>query len=178
MIDACEIVRIGTLVKPHGIKGEMLALLDVDGLEIGDLSCLVIHVDGIPVPFFVNGVRQRGNSSVLLTIDGVADERGAARMCPSDIFAFKAEIPERDSSDEEGLYASDLIGYTAVGADGQPLGKVADIEDSTANVLFIIATPAGKTLYVPVVPEFISGIDADSEVMTLDLPPDMIDLNG
>ncbi len=178
MIDEREILRIGTLVKPHGIKGEMLALLDIDGLEIDELSCLVIHVDGIPVPFFVDGVRQRGNSSVLLTIDGVSDEHEAARMCPSDIFAFKAEIPERDSSDDDGLYASDLIGYAVVGADGQTLGKVTDIEDSTANVLFIIATPAGKTLYVPVVPEFIAGIYADSEVLTLDLPPEMIDLNG
>lgn len=178
MIDEREILRIGTLVKPHGIKGEMLALLNVDGLDISELSCLVIHVDGIPVPFFVNGVRQRGNSSVLLTIDGISDEHDAARMCPSDISAFKMEIPERDYSDEDGLYASDLIGYTAVGTDGHPIGKVTDIEDSTANVLFIIVTPAGKTLYVPVVPEFIASIDADSGILTLDLPPDMIGLNG
>lgn len=173
-----DLVRIGRLVKPHGIKGEINASVDVDGVDLSALRCIVVEVEGIPVPFFIDSVRQRSHSSVLLTIDGITDENAAAELCGADYHALAEDLPdEADTEDEDGFYASDLAGYSVVTADGNELGMIDDVEDSTANVLFIVSTPDGGTLYIPVAEEFIDNIDCESKRITMTLPEGMVQLN-
>lgn len=179
MIRQDELECIGRLVKPHGIKGEIAVTIDIDGLDVDALSCFVVYVEGIAVPFFAQSVRQRGAASVLIKFDGIDDEHSAAELCNSDLYALRSDLPDdiATADDIDGLYASDLIGFTAINADGSIIGTVDDIDDSTANVLFIISTPTGKTIYLPVADEFIAAIDSDSRTLTVDAPESILNLN-
>lgn len=174
-----ELVYAGRLLKPHGIKGEVSAGVDIDDLDLKNVKCIIVEVEGIPVPFFPAAVRPRNHASVLLTLDGITDEREAAELCNKDFFILPQDAPEGyEEADGEGFYAADLIGFEASDAEGKPMGRIADIDDSTANVLFILETPAGGTLYVPVADEFIIDIDPESKHITLDPPEGISDLNN
>lgn len=174
-----ELVYAGRLLKPHGIKGEISASVDIDGLDLRDVRCIIVEVEGIPVPFFPTAVRPKNHASVLLTIDGVSDEREAAEVCNKDFFILPQDVPEGyDDEEGEGFYAADLIGFEATDTDGKKMGRIADIEDSTENVLFILETPGGETIYVPVADEFIIAIDPESKHITLDPPEGISDLNN
>ena len=79
MIARESLIEIGRFAKPHGINGELTATIDYEGLETTELKCIFCEIDGIPVPFFVESERQKG-VSVLLTIDGISDERQASML--------------------------------------------------------------------------------------------------
>lgn len=171
------LIEAGRLLKPHGIKGEISASVDYDDLDLAVVKCIVVVLDGILVPFFPSSVRPKNHATVLLTIDGVTNEQQAAELCNRDYYILESDLPESVEIPDDGFYAADLIGFKAIAPDGSHLGKITDIEDSTQNVLFIIATPKGETLYAPVADEFITDIDADNQIITLDLPDGIANLN-
>ena len=165
MIRENELRVVGRLLKPHGICGEITALITGD-VDLTELNCIVLRLDGIFVPFFLEAVRPKSSETDLLTINGISDETQAARLCPNDIYALVSEIPD---TDEEGMFASDMEGFEVM-ANGSHLGKIVGLDDTTANYLFIIETPGGKQILVPVADEFITGIDPEGKVLEMELP--------
>jgi len=165
---------IGKLLKPHGICGEITALLTTD-VDIASLSCVLLKLDGIYVPFFITEVRMKSSETDLITIDGVDSEVQAAELCPNELYALAAEVDADDA--EDGFYASDLIGYS-VENDDVVMGKIIDIDDTTANCLFIIERADGGRCLVPVADEFISAIDTGEKVLSLQLPNGLTNLNA
>ena len=63
MITADQLIEIGRYNKAHGINGEISATFDCDTMAVGELSALVSPMDGIFVPFFVNGIRPKNNET-------------------------------------------------------------------------------------------------------------------
>lgn len=176
MITENQITEIGRFNQPHGIKGEINAVIS-DGAEFDDLSCIILDIDGIFVPFFISGVRQRGSHSFLIMIDGIDNEQKAASIANKPIYALSDEIRLTDDDfDEDGFYAEDFIGFEISTTDGELNGTIADIDDSTENVLFIVNADNGKTHLIPVADELITDIDIDNRHITVDLPSGLLEL--
>ena len=57
MIEQSQVQRIGTIVKPHGVGGEMVVSVPAMLNWTDDLDCLVCSLDGILVPFWLESVR-------------------------------------------------------------------------------------------------------------------------
>lgn len=182
MITADSLIKIGSFIKPHGIKGELTAESDEFDLVdlISGLRCIIVDFDGIYVPFFVDGSRSRSKTIALLHIEGVANENEAKAFAGKTIFALADELPEFEDPDIEGndeIYASDLVGYEVWnGIDRHPLGVIADYDDSTDNVILIVDRPGGKPLYIPFVPEFFLSLDEDKKIAEFNLPTGLTDL--
>lgn len=70
-----------------------------------------------------------------------------------------------------------LTGYSVVDSSHGLLGEITGIEDSTANILFILRTPADKTLYIPVAEPFIDSINPQTRTVCTSLPDGLVDLN-
>jgi len=173
MIDRNEVFEIGRLLKPHGVKGEITIELTAD-VDLDSLKCVVLPVDGIYVPFFIDSSRPKSTGTYLVKISGLDSDADVAVYSQSPLFALKRDVTEMQS--EDGLYASDLIGCQAIKPDGELIGKIADVNDDTANTLFIIETPSGSPLLVPVAQEFITDINIEDKFVTMDLPEGLIDL--
>lgn len=176
MILESELVEAGKFNKPHGIKGEISATVDVD-VDFDDLKCLVISVEGIFVPFFISSVRPKNGDTFLITIEGVDSEEKAQYFTNRTFYILKSDLPEYDEEDEDGFYAADLIGYSIIDSDAGLLGEIADINDSTQNVLFVVEREDGSELFIPVVDEFIISIDSESKTIETSLPSGIVDLN-
>lgn len=178
MITASEIYPVGRTIKPHGINGEIAATIDSD-IDIAALRCIVLDIEGIYVPFFIDSFRARGSEAVLLTIDGITDEKLAASLCNKDINALRSDIGEIDSSviDEDGgFYMSDLVGFALLDQDDTEIGTITGYDDSTANCLLIVEDRNGKTQYVPIADELIEGIEPEKKTITINLPEGLLDL--
>lgn len=175
MITEGEITEIGRFNQPHGIKGEINAIIS-DGVELDDLSCIVLDIDGIFVPFFISGVRQRGAQSYLVTVDGIDNERKAMSIANKTIYALSEEVAEEDIDDEDGFYAEDFIGFGISTDDGALNGTITDVDDSTENVLFIVTADNGKTHLIPVAEELITEIDTDARHITVELPSGLLEI--
>ncbi|MDE7153381.1 MAG: ribosome maturation factor RimM [Muribaculaceae bacterium] len=178
MITLAELVSIGKFGKTHGIKGEINMLVEPE-VNPMELKCIVMEMDGIFVPFFLSGLRERGNGAYLVTIDRLDSEEKVAVMVNKEIYALRndeALQSDDDYDDEEGMYASDLIGYTIITDSGLKLGEIVDVNDSTENNLFIVDVPGrNEPLLIPVAMEFIDEIIPESHTVIMSLPEGLIE---
>lgn len=169
----------GYVNKTHGISGEMSVSFEPFAPAPVEGTCLVVEMDGLLTPFFVAGVRPRGNADTwLIRLDGVVDDNAAKVFNGKTVYMRKADIVQDgdDDDDEDGFYADDFVGFTAK-IDGKPVGTITAIDDRTANYLFII-TPAdgGDTILVPVVDEFITDIDTEAHTVDFSLPEGLVEI--
>lgn len=163
----------GEFNKPHGIKGEISASFD-PRVDIDALRCVVAEVNGLFVPFFIDGVRSRGADAVLLTIDGITDENEAKLLSRKPLYVLNGDEALAADDEDDGFYAEDLVGFNALDEEGAVIGKISGVDDATANVLFVIDRPDGSEALVPVADEFIDGIDPETATITLRLPDGLL----
>ena len=181
MITSQEIRNIGSFIKPHGVKGEISAQLDYD-IDLSELRCIVINIDGINVPFFLNGVRPKSAHSVLVSIDGISTDSEVKEFAGKTISALKSDLdrimPDSSDDDEDAFYLDDLIGFALLDEQGKQLGTITDYDDSTANVLLKVC-PIEETspeFFVPAANDLILDINPDKQTITIDIPEGIIDL--
>lgn len=177
MIRLSEIAEIGHFNKPHGIKGEISVSLDTD-VDLNDIKCIIISIDGIFVPFFIKSVRPKTADTSLITIDGIESEEQAQEFVNRSLYIRRCDLPEdEDLTDEDGFYASDLIGFEIKDINAGNIGVINDVNDTTSNILFVVNTAEGKELLIPVADEFILSVDLENEIVETDIPSEILTLN-
>lgn len=168
MIKQEDVYRIGRLGKAHGVKGEISLLCDDDVFDRVDADYLVLDVDGILVPFFIEEYRFRTDSVVLMKFDGIDTQERARELTGSDVYFPRALADESDSPS-----LSMLVGFAIVDADtGKQVGSIASIDDSTANLLFELED--GRL--IPAHDELIADIDQQARTIAMHLPDGLLDL--
>lgn len=166
---------IGHTLKTHGINGEINAVTDAE-IDIDSLSCIIMKIDGINVPFFVESWRSRGSEAVLIKFDNISNETEAETYCGKELMALTSELPQSDGHyDEDGFYASDLIGWQ-ISDNGSTVGTVDDFDDSTENLLLSVTTPQGKRILVPFADELIIDIFPEDHKIDMNLPDGLNEL--
>lgn len=173
MITSGEITDIGTLGKPHGVNGEINLSADVDPAS---LTCIVIDVDGINVPFFFSSVRSRGRDSYLVKIDGIDSDADVAQLVNKTVWALKSDIDEDTDESDDGFYAEDLVGFRVIDDVSGLRGEITGVDDTTDNVLFVVTADDGKNVLIPVADDFITSVDTDDKTVEMTLPQGLLDL--
>ena len=181
MIKKSELTRAGVFTKTHGIHGELNAVLEIDSDFMNSAQYVVCLIEGIPTPFFIRSYRPKGSQSSLILLEDVNSEAEARLFAGHEFYVGKKEYLEyiEANPDEEGTFASDLIGWTVVNyQDGRELGKIADVNLSTANPLFILDTEKDKIpIMIPIAEDFIVEVEEENNRIIMNLPDGLIDLN-
>lgn len=173
MIQRDELVKIGRFNKPHGVRGEISMTFTDDALERGGSPYLVCLIDGIFVPFFIEEYRYKNNTTALIKFIDIDNDADAALFTLHDVYYPKRYYVEPDFADASGDY---FIGYTVCDSRYGELGTITAVDDSTINVLFVVATPQGKELLIPAEDSFVAAIDDEARVITMNLPEGLLDL--
>jgi len=173
-MNAPVLTEVGVFGKPHGIKGEISASLDFDGIELVEGEFVFAYIDGLAVPFRILSVRTKG-SAYLLTLKGINDEKSAALLSNKALLMPDIELNDDDS---DQIYLEDLIGFTIID-DGHTVGEITDYDEPTAdNPLFVVELPQGDTMLVPANDELICDINFESKTIEMNLPQGLVDLNS
>jgi 16S rRNA processing protein RimM len=168
MIKQEEVYRIGRLGKAHGVKGEVSFMFDDDIFDRVDADYLVLDIDGILVPFFIEEYRFRSDTVALMKFEDIDTQQRAAELTGSDVY-FPRALAEEDNAPTLAL----LVGFDLVEAnEGRVVGRIAAIDDSTANLLFELED--GRL--IPASDELIDDIDQQRRVITMRLPEGLLDL--
>ena len=173
MITRDEIISIGKFNKTHGINGEISATINTPDAVLDNCSCIVCDIDGIFVPFFIRDFRYKSQDTVLLTIDDINNDQDAMMLVNKDIYVKRSDYSEA-LEDEDQVPIDFFIGFNAV-VNGLK-GNIVDIDDSTANVLFVIETTDGKQILIPAVDEFITDFDSKKRTIKMEVPNELLDL--
>lgn len=195
MISRDSIYKIGVIGKPHGVKGEVTFNFDDDIFDRTDDEYLILDVDGILVPFFMEEYRFKNDETALMKFEDIDTQEQARTLTGCDVF-----FPREKAEEAEGEASlSQLIGYTLVNAGendaatanedkdnaataneeeaGTPIGTICAIDDSTANLLMEVETPDGRQLLIPMSDDLITDIDQQGRRLVMRIPDGLLDLN-
>lgn len=174
MIREEEVFKIGRIGKPHGIKGEVTLHIDDDVFDRVEAEYLILEVDGILVPFYIEEYRFRTDETVLMKFDGIDTQEQARELTHCDVF-FPYSLAD---DDDENPSWSRLTGMSLVDSNTQlSIGKITSIDDTTANILFAVDTADGEVL-VPAAEELIEDIDWEGRTIRIALPEGLLSLNN
>lgn len=169
MIKAEDVYKIGRIGKAHGIKGEVSLLFDDDIFDRVDADYLVLDVDGILVPFYMEEYRFRNDSVCLVKFCDIDTQQRATELTGCDVYFPRALAEE---ADEMPSLAS-LVGFDIVEAKGNGrVGTIAAIDDQTANILFELED---GTL-IPANDDLITDIDWEGKRITMNIPKGLLEL--
>lgn len=173
MIKREEVYKIGLFNKPHGIHGELQFTFTDDIFDRVDGEYFICLLDGIFVPFYIEEYRFRSDTTALVKLEGV-DTVERARIFTNVEVYYPVEHAAGDET--KGLSWNFFVGFSVHTAQGDNLGEVVEIDDSTVNVLFVIEGE-GKEILIPARQEFVSDVDRMHKVITVNLPHGMLELS-
>jgi len=171
MIRLEDVYKIGRLGKAHGVKGEVSFQFDDDIFDRVDADYLVLEIDGILVPFFMEEYRFRNDTVCLVKFCDVDSQQRASELTGCDVY-----FPRALADEDETPSLSSLVGFTIVSAgrdsDGGTVGTIAAVDDSTMNVLFELED--GRL--IPASDDLIDSIDIHHKTITMTLPEGLLTL--
>ena len=169
MIKREEVYRIGRLGKTHGVKGEISFLFDDDVFDRVDADYLILKVDGIFVPFFIEEYRFKSDANAIVKFEDIDTQERARELTGCEVY-FPRELAD---SDDASLSWAAIVGFSLIDATtGQVVGRIASIDDTTLNILFELED--GKL--IPASEELITDVDKNNRTITIDLPQGILDL--
>lgn len=173
MIREDEVFKIGKLIKPHGVKGEIAFAFDNDAFDRVDCPYLILKIDGIFVPFFIKEYRFKGQETALVTFDNIDSEDKVQRLSGLEVY-FPRKYYEEDTTQDIEYSWNFFIGFKAIDDKAGELGTIEEIDESTINTLFIIYN-GDKEYIIPATEDFITGIDAKNKILYLSLVDGLIE---
>lgn len=176
MIKKEEIVDIGKFLKTHALKGELNAQLSVEDDYVADGHPLVVDMDGIFVPFYAESIRPKGAEAALIKLKGVDSADQAQQFVNKTIYGMRTDLLDYFDDPDLELKA-DFADFRIVDSKLGEIGRIVDVDDTTANVLFVVEAADGRIIYVPAAEEFINAIDDERQIIETTLPDGLVELN-
>ena len=95
MIKKEEVYKIGVINKPHGIKGEVSFTFNDDIFDRVECDYLVLLLDGILVPFFIEEYRFRSDDVALVKFEGIETAERARMLTNVEVYFPKKYMDEK-----------------------------------------------------------------------------------
>src|SRR5690606_12901459 len=127
--------KIGYIMKPHGLKGEVTISLDPDAPDdFTAIETVFVEVRSRLLPYFIERISLRGNKAYL-KLEGVDTPEASQDISRSPIYLPKASRPRSGRGE---FYDDEVIGFavhdTAIG----DLGRVTEIVQAGPNKLLSV----------------------------------------
>jgi len=164
-------LRVGRLLKAHGLKGAIKLELYTDSpnerFQPGTVLELQVPEDS---PWFGKTVKVTElrwyNSMPVVFLDGITDRNQAETLIRAILLVetdLAASPPE-----PEAWYDHQLVGLK-VHREGSEIGEIARVDHFPAQDLLAIKTPSGEVL-LPFVKAFVPEVDVDAGKVTITPP--------
>ena len=154
-------IEIGGIARAHGIKGEVVIVThDPDSETLADVK--KIYVGGVEKEIVAARDTQRG---WLVLLAGVATRNDAELL--------QGQVVEVDRDalalDEDEVLLADLVGCAVKTVDGKPWGTIAHVDAGEMQDILVIHDGDVERM-LPLVDLFVTNIDLDARVVTVDPP--------
>ena len=172
MIKKEEVYKIGRIGKPHGVHGELQLQFSDDVFDVVDADYLILDIDGILVPFFMEEYRFRSDEIALMKFCDINSD-AQARELTGCIVYFPRKLAEEGTDDVSWRRLSVFLLDEAT---NNVIGKIVAVDETTVNTLFEVSTPEGEEILIPATDELIVATDIASKTITMRIPVGLLDL--
>src|ERR1700710_8392 len=124
--------RVGTILKPKGLKGELHIYVDFEGLDDVNFKSILVEISGKLIPYFVESIKYLQKNAAYLFLEDVDTIEKASLLTKKEIYLPNKLKPKKKKA-EFTLF--DLVGFTAVDVNEGELGEVTDVHESPQQII-------------------------------------------
>lgn len=169
---AGALIHMGTLARPHGIKGEICIDWHADSPLLLELPFWLQAGDEPPRRARALSCRLHKGRPLLL-LEGVTDRNTAEALRGHKILVDRADLPQPG---EDEAYLEDLLGCDVLLPDGRRLGRLDHLEYPAGQEIWAIAADRDVEVLFPARPEFIAAFDLKARTVTIDPPEGLLEI--
>ncbi|GAA4619453.1 ribosome maturation factor RimM [Saccharopolyspora hordei] len=171
-----ETLAVGRVVRPHGVRGELVVevLTDSPELRFAPGSVLGTQLRGKDRGQELTVAAARPHAGrLLLRVEGV-DSRDAAEELRGVLLTVTTDALE-PTEDPDEFHDHELIGLRAVQVSGDEVGEVRDVVHTPAGELLAVRTAEGREVLVPFVADIVPEVDVSAGTLVIDPPEGLLD---
>ncbi len=164
MSEGRDLIAVGQIVKPFGVRGEVRvrSLSDVPGRFQGLKQVTLVAPSGWSVATVVNRVRE-DRGFYVLGLEALSTPEEAARFRGGFIKIPRDQAPPLPDGQ---YYEFDLIGMTVLDETGVVLGILEEILETGSNSIFVVRQE-GREVLIPGTKEMVASVDVQARTMSV-----------
>lgn len=157
-------ICIGTIVAPHGVRGDIRILPQTEHPEqFLDLDYLLLD-DGRTLHLTNARFHKR---MALVKCREVNNMNEAELLRGQKVFIRTEDLPELEEGE---FYVADLLGCKVIDTGGAEIGELKDVISTGSNDVYVVAASGGKELLVPALKQHVKEINPEERRIVVELP--------
>lgn len=167
---AAELITVGHLGSPHGLRGDLHLVPDTDFPErlVPGRRVALCPPEGAPHWTRIARIRALGGRGLVVSLEGLRGREAAAAFSGGRLCVDPADLPPLPAG---SYYHHQLVGLRVLRADGRVLGQLVEVRRTGANDVYVVQRPDGAQALVPAITDAVAEIDpAAGRVLLRHLP--------
>ncbi len=170
---------IGSVVRAHGIRGEVVVYVTSDDPEDRYVAGSVLRTDPATAgPLTIEAARiytAGGRPQMLITFDGIYDRDMADRLRGVKLLVDASDVKPSDDPDE--FHDFELVGLSVVvhGTD-ESIGEIIRVSHGPGADMLIVARTDGRQTLIPFVTAIVPDVDLAGGRVVITPPEGLLDL--
>ncbi len=168
-----ELTLVANVAKTHGLAGQLSLKIhqDFSNNTITEKMPVFLLTEGIPVPFFVEFVKNSGSYRVV-KLKHIDSEEKAKSFLDCKIYVLSSAIIKEEEDDDE---LCEFDGFAVYDKKHGFIGTFSLLNMIPGNPVFE-TTLDNKTIIIPFVDEFIVKIDYEKKEIHISAPEGLIEM--
>lgn len=171
-MDLSSSYKVGYVLKPHGLKGEVTISLEADAPDFSEVESIFLEKDNRLVPYFIESISIR-DTKAFVKFEEVDSMNDAQAISKRALYLPKSTRPKSGRGE---FYDDEVVGFGVEDEAAGDLGKVTAVVDAGTNKLLVVVSAQGKEVLVPVNGPFITSINKSKKKIAVSLPEGFLDI--
>ena len=168
-----NMLRVGVITSPHGIKGEVKVFPTTDDAKrFKELKEVILDTGKEYIPMEIEHVKFFKNM-VILKFRGYDNINEIEKYKSRDLLITRDQAVDLEPDE---YFITDLIGLAVVSDQGAELGILKDVLETGANDVYVVAMKDGKELMLPAIGDCILNVDLEQGRMEVHVLEGLMDL--
>ena len=157
-----DIIKLGKITAPQGIKGEVRVYPYTDKpTRFSEIEAVLLNGRRCRI----EKARYMKNMAIL-KLEGIDDRNAAETMRNRELLLPREDLWKQP---EDTYFVDDLVGCAVVSEDGAPVGTLKTIHSRPAQDLYEIERADGSSFLLPAVKEFVRHVDVANRIIIIHL---------
>jgi 16S rRNA processing protein RimM len=168
--------KVGRVVKPHGIRGELMVDVSTDSSDVRFAVGSVLFVtsrDGVVQRSVTVTAARPHTGRLLVFFEGVVGRDAAEELRGAVLTANLADLPPITDPDE--FYDHQIEGLAVHTVAGDEIGTVREVLHGAGGELLLVDHKEGREVLVPFVRQIVPEVDVAGGRIVLDPPPGLLE---
>ena len=167
-----SMLRVGVIANTHGIRGEVKVFPTTDDVtRFNKLKQIFIDTGKELMELEISAVKYFKNL-VILKFKGIDNINDIEKYKGKDLLITRENAVPLE---ENEYFIYDIIGAEVIEENNNIVGILKEVLTTGANDVYVVKTPEGKEILLPVIPDCVKEINVEEKKVIISLMPGLAD---